>query len=104
MLVDASGGQYWPAFGVRGLMKIADIRQLQLAQVALDTVEARLVVDTDLTPEKERELIEHFKSRLPYGFAVTLKYLPEIPRGAGGKFEDFVCEISKPTASRTSLT
>jgi len=35
---------------------------------------------------------------LGYRFAVDFEYFtPEIPRGPGGKFEDFICEIKSGT-------
>ena len=98
MLIDAAGGEYWPAFGVRGLLAIVPVRQFQLAQTGLGEVEARMVVDEPLAPEKEAEVMAHFRSRLPEGFTVVLKYVRDIPRSAGGKFEDFVCEIERPEA------
>jgi phenylacetate-coenzyme A ligase PaaK-like adenylate-forming protein len=97
MLVDREGNEYWPAFGVKTMTKIAPIRQFQLAQVALDKVEARLVPERAFTEAERAEVRAHLASRLPGTVSVEVKLLDEIPRSAGGKYEDFVNEtLSRP--------
>lgn len=95
MLVDRDGNEYWPAFGVKSLTKIAPINQFQLAQVAADRVEARLVVARPLTEAEQSEISGHLAERLPGTVTVGLKFLDEIPRSAGGKYEDFVNETRR---------
>ncbi|MSQ71859.1 MAG: phenylacetate--CoA ligase family protein [Betaproteobacteria bacterium] len=94
MLVTAGGQRYWPTFGTSAFTAIAAIRQMQLAQVAIDCVEARLVTEAPLSPEQEARLHELILSRVPPGFRVTFSYRDHIARGAGGKYEDFICEIA----------
>ncbi len=67
---------------------------MQLAQVAVDRVEARFVLDRDLTSDVRARLEAMVLANLPPGFAVTVVRVAEIARGAGGKFEDFVSELS----------
>lgn len=95
MLVDRNGNEYWPAFGVKSMTKIAPIRQFQLAQVAVDRVEARLVPERPLTQDEQAALRAHLAERLPGSMAVELKLLEEIPRTKGGKYEDFVNEYRR---------
>ena len=95
MLVDRDGNEYWPAFGVKSLTKIAPINQFQLAQVAADRVEARLVPERPLTEAEQTEISTHLAERLPGTVTVLLKFLDEIPRSAGGKYEDFVNETRR---------
>jgi phenylacetate-CoA ligase len=92
MLVDRAGNEYWPAFGVRSMIAIAPIRQFQLAQVAVDKVEARLVPERPLRADEQAELRAHLAARMPASVTVELKLLEDIPRTAGGKYEDFVNE------------
>lgn len=94
MLVTAAGEHYWPAFGTRSFTRIAPIRQCQLAQIECDLVEARLVTEGSLSAEQEDGLRGLILSRLPPGFRVRFAYREQIARGAGGKYEDFVCETS----------
>jgi len=95
MLVDRDGNEYWPAFGVKSMTKLAPIRQFQLAQVDAGRVEARLVPERPLTDDEQEALRRHLAERLPGAMAVTLKLLDEIPRSKGGKYEDFVNEYRR---------
>ena len=95
MLVDREGNEYWPAFGVKTLTKLAPIRQFQLAQVAVDKVEARLVTERGLTESEQADIRRHLAERLPSEMLVELKLLEEIPRTHGGKYEDFVNEVQR---------
>ena len=94
MLVTASGERYWPAFGARSFDKIAPIRQHQFVQKTFDLIEARLVAAAPLTSEQENALRHHMESRLPPGIRVSIVYRDQIPRSAGGKFEDFISEVA----------
>ncbi|MFH1603586.1 MAG: phenylacetate--CoA ligase family protein [Pseudomonadota bacterium] len=93
MLVTAVGERYWPAFGTRSFARIAPVRQCQLAQIEYDLIEARLVTAAALSPQQEDGLRALILSRMPPGLRVTFSYRDEIARSAGGKYEDFVCEI-----------
>ena len=54
----------------------------------------RLAVERPLTGTEEQALIEKMLELLEYRFKAEIVYFsPEIPRGPGGKFEDFICEI-----------
>ena len=93
MLLTAAGEHYWPAFGTRSFARIAPVRQCQLAQIEYDLIEARLVTATALSAEQEDSLRALIQSRLPPGIRVRFAYFDEIARSAGGKYEDFVCEV-----------
>lgn len=93
-LVAPTGERYWPSFGSRRFAELAPIRQHQFVQKTLETIEARFVTERELTPEEEQKLREHILSRLPCPFELTFTYHDEIPRGAGGKYEDFLSEVA----------
>lgn len=93
MLVTAAGERYWPTFGTRSPALYASIRQCQFAQIEYDLVEARLVTAAVLPAAQEDGLRALILSRLPPGFRLNFAYREEIARSAGGKYEDFVCEI-----------
>ncbi|HUJ85932.1 MAG TPA: AMP-binding protein [Burkholderiales bacterium] len=94
MLVTADGRRYWPTFGVRSLSEVAPVLQVQCVQKRHDLVEARIVASAPLEAAQEAELRARILSRLPPGIALELSYPARIERSAGGKFEDFVCELS----------
>jgi len=96
MLVTADGERLWPPLGSRRYFEIAPIVQHQLVQKEVDLIEARLVTASPLSPDQEERLRTLILSGLPRGIRLTLSYCNEIPRSAGGKFEDFVSEVNVP--------
>ncbi|HTK71648.1 MAG TPA: hypothetical protein VL331_04020 [Croceibacterium sp.] len=71
------------------------VKQYQLAQRALGVIEARIVAARRLSEGEEKAIRDTVAG--PCGAAgcnVTLRYLDEIPRSAGGKYEDFMCELA----------
>jgi len=57
-------------------------------------IEVRLVADIPLITEQETRLIDLIQKSLGYPFELKLVYFDEkIPRGKGGKFEEFICEV-----------
>jgi phenylacetate-CoA ligase len=100
LLVAPTGERYWPAFGSRKFTSIAPIVQHQFVQKDVEWIEGRLVTERPLTPDEEAQLRAHIQSRLPWPFRITFAYCDDIPRNAGGKFENFVSELARePTSS-----
>ncbi len=93
-LVTADGKKYWPVFGTRALMETAPVRQYQFVQKAHDLVEARLVAVVPLSPAQEAAFRERVLSMLPPGLTLRFAYCESIPRSAGGKYEEFLSELS----------
>jgi phenylacetate-CoA ligase len=88
------GRRLWPLMGVFSYRDIAPVRQYQVVQHDLERVTLRLAVERPLTVAEEEALIEKMLELLDYRFKAEIVYFsPEIPRGPGGKFEDFICEI-----------
>jgi phenylacetate-CoA ligase len=96
MLRLASGESYWPLFGAKTFSEIAPVLQCQFVQKNFHLIEARLVSAERLTAEQEERLRGHVLARLPAGLQLAFKYVSEIPRSAGGKYEDFVSEVADP--------
>lgn len=94
MIQTPSGDRYWPLFGVRTFTEIAPILQHQFVQKTADVIEGRFVAERALTEHEEERLRRHILSRLPYPFKLVFTYHDEIPRSAGGKYEDFISEIA----------
>jgi len=95
LLVAPTGERYWPAFGSRTFTSIAPILQHQFAQKDAEWIEGRLVTERPLTAAEEAQLRAHIQSRLPWPFRITFAHCDEIPRNAGGKFENFVSELAR---------
>jgi phenylacetate-CoA ligase len=94
MLVTADGRRYWPFLGgYQAIREAPQLRQAQFAQIAPDLIEARLVASGPLTAEQEEGMRRRVLARLPPGMRMRIGYRDRIARGAGGKFEEFVCEL-----------
>lgn len=88
------GRAFWPLVGFARYRDIAPIRQYQLVQRDLETIEVRLVTDSPLTAEQEQKLRELIHKSLGFAFQLRFaNFVGQIPRGPGGKFEEFVCEL-----------
>lgn len=93
LVVLPSGERYWPLVGLHEYRKIAPIIQYQAVQHSTELVELRLVTEGDrrLGAEQEQALTRVLQQSLGHPFEIRLSYVErEIPRGAGGKFEEFV--------------
>ena len=64
-------------------------------QKSLDRIEARLVTDRQLSDDEMTFFVDVLHKRMRYPFKVELKYLENIPRSKGGKFEDFLSEVEE---------
>jgi phenylacetate-CoA ligase len=93
MLRLAGGERYWPMLGTRGFAHLAPVLQHQFVQTACDRLELRIVAARPLTSGEEAALREHVTRRLPAPMQVDIRCCADIPRSAGGKFEDFVCAL-----------
>lgn len=88
------GRRLWTLVGAYDYRDIAPVRQYQVIQRSLERVTLRLAVERPLTATEEGGLAEKLVEFLGHPFAVDFDYCtPVIPRGPGGKFEDFICEI-----------
>lgn len=94
MLLAPGGKRYWPTFGSAGLAGLAPVVRQQLVQISLEAIEVRLVTARPLTAEEEARLRAHILSKLPAPFDLRFSYHDDLPRGSGGKFEDFVSRIA----------
>jgi phenylacetate-CoA ligase len=88
------GQRFWPVVGFGDYRDIAPVRQYQIIQRSLERVTLRLAVERPLSVAEENGLAEKLLEFLGHRFAVDFEYFtPNIPRGPGGKFEDFICEM-----------
>lgn len=102
MLRLPGGGLIWPRLSEGTYREIAPIRQYQVAQVAPERLEVRLVPERPLTVDEENTLAARINARIGHVFEIGFVYLAEIPRGPGGKYEDFRCELPPAAPSPSS--
>jgi phenylacetate-CoA ligase len=97
MVMLPDGRRYWPLVGAYHFRDIAPVSQYQLIQHGLEEIEVRLVVESTISAAQEDALQEIIQATLGYPFQLSFTYFErELPRGANGKFEEFVCRV-QPT-------
>lgn len=90
MLVTPGGEVRWPLVGYAEYRNVAPVRQYQIAQLARDHLEFRLVTDRPLVAREEAALAAILHSNLGNFARIDFRYLDDLPLGANGKFEEFV--------------
>jgi phenylacetate-CoA ligase len=103
MLTLPSGEQRWPHFGSVHFDEVAGIEQFQLVQKSLERIEMRLSAPVPPTARQEAALRSILQTHLGHPFEISFVHMAEIPRGAGGKFEDFLSELPVAEESARSL-
>lgn len=89
------GTAHWPMVGFHRFREIAPVRQYQLIQHTLQSVEVRLVCDRALSTAEEAQLGAVIRKALGHPFGLTFTYYErELPRAANGKFEEFVSRLA----------
>jgi len=93
MLTLSDGRRFWPSFSARRLQKIVPIREHQFRQTAPNVIEALLVTEAPISDAQEAEMRKIIGDGLPAPFDIRIRCLPDIPRPASGKYEEFVSAI-----------
>jgi phenylacetate-coenzyme A ligase PaaK-like adenylate-forming protein len=83
-----NGDQFYASF--QDLLTGFDmIRQFQVVRRASEALEMKLVATRNLYPAEAERLSKILQKRFRHPFSVSFSYHDKIPRGAGGKFEDY---------------
>ncbi|MBI1212139.1 MAG: AMP-binding protein [Alphaproteobacteria bacterium] len=94
LIVMPDGTRHWPLVGFHRFRDVAPVAQYQLIQETRQDIEVRLVVDTPLTVQQEADLRQVIQEALGHPFNLRFAYFDgALPRGAGGKFDEFVCKV-----------
>ncbi|MDA0230210.1 MAG: phenylacetate--CoA ligase family protein [Proteobacteria bacterium] len=93
MITLPDGSQQWAIFPAREWGHIAPIRQLQMVQHAPDRIEAIAAMERPMRAEEQELFISTMQRNLNFPHRIDVKIVDEIPRGANGKFEDFISLI-----------
>jgi phenylacetate-CoA ligase len=93
----ADGGRRWPDFGLAKKYRDLPAVQLQVVQTALDALELRVVPGEGFSATDEARLLGYFRDWAGPQFRISLRVVEEIPRGPGGKFEEFMTQFGDET-------
>lgn len=94
MLQLPNGDKRWPFIGSSQYRSVADIRQFQLVQEDLDRLTVNLVCNEPLDDAQRAALTAIIQKALQHQFELQFNEMENIPRSAGGKFEDFICRLN----------
>jgi phenylacetate-CoA ligase len=93
LIVLPSGERQHVWYGIRKFAEYEQIQQLQIVQKTLCDLEVKLVIRGAFGPVQEEELRQKLAGVFEPGMSIAFAYVDAIPRGPGGKFEDFVSEV-----------
>jgi len=93
LLILPDGRRHWPSFPSKEWSVIGTIRQMQMVQHDLESIEARIVADQPLLPAEEDRLRQILVERFGHPFRIDITYHVEIPRSGSLKYEDFISEV-----------
>ena len=93
MLVLPSGRRIWPVLEGALFADVAPVSQFQIVQLSHSLLEVRLVVSRPLTAAEEDALGAMIRHHLEHAYTIAFTFPASIPRGPGGKYEDFICRI-----------
>ena len=86
------GSRHWPTVGFHRWGEAFAVRQFQFIQLDRQTIEARMFAEGRPTPEQEARLTAILQESLGHPFVIQYYWQAEpLPRGPGGKFEEFLC-------------
>ncbi len=94
LLMLPSGKKSWPVYSSRLAKDFPELLQFKLIQRTVKRIEIQLVVKQQLTNERLQVLYSVLNEELLHDFDYEIKYVDQIPRSAGGKFEDFHSDIA----------
>jgi phenylacetate-CoA ligase len=89
------GSRHWPLFGFRRWTDVFPVRQFQFIQTDRHSVTAKMAADGRPTEQQQAQLAAIILEELRHPFDLRFEWQTEpLPRGSGGKFEDFVCRAT----------
>lgn len=90
MVTLPDGRSHWPSFPSADWLAIAPIRQFQIIQHDIQTIEIKMVCPRALTAQEEAGIRTLLAEKLGYPFVFRFSYHDRIEPLANGKFEDFI--------------
>ena len=89
------GSRRWPLVGFHRWNEVFPVRQFQFIQEDRHTVTAKMSATGRPTAEQEATLATIIQESLGHPFTIRFQWQEEpLPRGPGGKFEEFQCRAT----------
>lgn len=96
LLTLPTGEQFWPLLFTFDFNELsgAKIKQTQVIQKDLESIEVKIVVDGKLDADQENLIRMSLIESLKYEFQIDFTYCEKIERSESGKFEEFLSLVS----------
>ena len=94
MLCLPDGRRFFPSFVGHTFSELAPVKQYQILQKTLDTLEVHFIVERSMSASEEDAVTAFIQGRLDYPFKINFTYVDVIERAKSGKFEEFKSEIA----------
>lgn len=89
------GTRHWPLVGFHRWDEVFPVRQFQFIQTDRESITAKMSADSRPTREQEDRLTAIIQAALGHRFDIRFAWQTEpLPRGPGGKFEEFQCRAT----------
>jgi phenylacetate-CoA ligase len=102
MMTLPGGERRFPAFDSGFYGELGPVRQYQIVQKTRERLELHVVAERALTADEEAAIKRRLLDRLQQEFEVEFVRRDAIPRGPGGKYEEFMSEVPPPDAPVTT--
>ena len=93
LVVYPSGDRQFPEARLHTLRPELPIKQFQLTQRTVESIEVKLAVSRPLTNAEEEIVRSTLTDRLRYAFRFEFIYVDEIPRAPNGKYFQYISDI-----------
>ncbi len=87
------GRTFWPSFGAKAYSSLVHVVQHQFRQLSYDELEVVFATKDTVSAETEDRIRQAIAKKLPEPMTIHFRYVDEIPREPGGKYQEFVCLI-----------
>ncbi|MGE0667642.1 MAG: phenylacetate--CoA ligase family protein [Sphingomonadales bacterium] len=95
MMVLPGGERFWPQFGMRSDEALALVRQYQVIQTSPDHLDLKIVAARPLSQADRDWLATTIRKSTGHPFDIAIEQVEgELPKGANGKLQTFICQVS----------
>jgi len=88
------GRTFWPSFGAKAYSSLVHVVQHQFRQLSYEELEVVFATRDPVSADIEEKIRTAILKKLPEPMSVRFRYVDEILREPGGKYQEFVCLIA----------
>jgi phenylacetate-CoA ligase len=89
LLTYPDGRKTWPSYNPMALMEIFPLARFQLEQTAINDITFRVMTEAEISSDAEQQAIKIIQDAMRHPFNITVEKADDLPRSAGGKYEEF---------------